>query len=1113
MKARGRILSILIVLAMAFTMLPTSVFAAEIPDNTYNPVVNAGGTNYYDTAGKESESGKEIVNISKTAESTGVENEFEITLEVRTTVNIEEISVTEDTATVLVMDVSGSMDWCASCSNKGAHSTHGSQTRLAAAKSSAKTFLKTYADSAKEDEEGNKPQRLISIVKFATDGKMAAEWTWIDVATTAGYNTAVGVIDSLSANGRTNIDAGLMLARNLYSESGAFADHKAITNRNVILLTDGEANRYATTDSTGLGTIFGNTGDSTSTAETRAATRAGEVKALAKLYTIAYAEAKSAWLGGLASSGCNHDAKNASQLEIAFLEISKQIEISAQAWTVTDPMGKNYINWVPGNDTSASYIEFDDQTDTLTWDLKTSDFIREGDWFVYTYKYKVTLDTAGDKFVEDHAYPTNEQTTLNYVIVESIDGIDKVSENYIVDFLIPEVQGKLPKADTTYEVRYYTDSVTDPTAPNYLGKVDGTGKVDDQIQVTSIDLAKFRPETYVGDGEIQEPMPYTLKLADNVINVVYKTKASYDYIIEYYTKDGDAETKFDQAAPRSATLDSIIELAEADRIPPTNGIPDGYKYDSNSGPITITTGENVIKVYFVLDTENNIAYNVEHYRLDTGEMFDSGVGYVPVARPILNSAPATSDKVPAGFAFSYMDHETYPLRITNGMTIKLYYDDVGNVIHYTVRHIVVGEDAPFDSYAMTVSETKPILYVRPPVSPDAPDGYGYVYADPDEKRFPLTIADGAVITLYYDKLGDEIDIEIIHEYYLEKTELEGSDKSESVDGRTLENSQGIIDTVAKNLRQPKFGTTTYGYWETFIERKLVGEKPFTDDLDAATAALKATIDEQLTKIADQNNLTLEQVQGYHDQYRNGVLGSDMKDLETQINALKPSLGHSVSLGFCGNGAGVDEISDELTDEELYALNKLRDELSLLRNLYSAFAGNSTLGSAQKQLDQLNREGAVALLAAVTSENWKNDVLEATAFSYEPGIYTYTIRIKYTRAEDPTDPPTIPTTDPPTVPATEPPTEAPTEPTTRDRDRERDRGGADQDTMRRSNVTITDPDVPLAEAPITIMDEEVPLAKLPQTGGRSRRAGAVGGLMIGLAALLRVLRKKEEDDEI
>lgn len=117
MNVRKRGLALLMCICMIFTLLPFSAFADASADKSviYGKYDNGTWTqdaNATDTVTKTVDNQGNTVTLKKTATPTGNENEYKIDLEVITT----ETSSTKagDAATVLVIDVSGSMDRCLS---------------------------------------------------------------------------------------------------------------------------------------------------------------------------------------------------------------------------------------------------------------------------------------------------------------------------------------------------------------------------------------------------------------------------------------------------------------------------------------------------------------------------------------------------------------------------------------------------------------------------------------------------------------------------------------------------------------------------------------------------------------------------------------------------------------------------------------------------------------------------------------------------------------------------------------------------------------------------------------------------------------------------------------
>ena len=229
------------------------------------------------------------------------ENNFEITLQVKTTANIEKIRVSPDAAVVIAIDLSGSMNSSTTFQTVAQYTTpinpatgeflpestdysgyyvynnnfYGNYngywtqhtrndldwndwsttvrlnipyapTRLESAKKAANEFLDSFASDAAE------ATRMVSIVTFngvganydgddQYRGYSKVELNWTDVSENGNLNEAKGIINGLTASLGTFTQGGLMLARNLYLPANAPLDagDNVIDNRYVILLTDG----------------------------------------------------------------------------------------------------------------------------------------------------------------------------------------------------------------------------------------------------------------------------------------------------------------------------------------------------------------------------------------------------------------------------------------------------------------------------------------------------------------------------------------------------------------------------------------------------------------------------------------------------------------------------------------------------------------------------------------------------------------------------------------------------------------------------------------------------------------------------------------------------------
>lgn len=303
-----RTLCLLMSLVMALSLVQVSVFATGTPPQVMsgNYVLNTDGTISTDGSGNAvtaaPASTQDGYTLTKTAaaNSSKGENWFDVAVQVGTAQTI----TTSDAAVVLVIDTSGSMADCAVCGRSNTHSdsctysgsVNPEQSRMAATINEAKAFVQNLKDS----NSGGKV--YVSVVRFSgysqSDASLVTNWT--DVSTDAGAAAVKDSINStnLQASGGTNMEAGLMMARNLLnvtaaSIGGGSVNISALANKYTVLLTDGQPTARCNNDHTGLDAIYdynedGN-GQATSQAErNEAAAMATQVKALSKLYTICY---------------------------------------------------------------------------------------------------------------------------------------------------------------------------------------------------------------------------------------------------------------------------------------------------------------------------------------------------------------------------------------------------------------------------------------------------------------------------------------------------------------------------------------------------------------------------------------------------------------------------------------------------------------------------------------------------------------------------------------------------------------------------------------------------------------------------------------------------------
>lgn len=110
-----RALSLLMALVMSLSLVQITAFAVETDQS--KQVTNPGDTVYYKADGTEGSENDWAVKLSRTLTETSTENLFNVDLEVTTKDNT--VSTDAEAVTVLVIDTSGSMGYCAVCGQKG----------------------------------------------------------------------------------------------------------------------------------------------------------------------------------------------------------------------------------------------------------------------------------------------------------------------------------------------------------------------------------------------------------------------------------------------------------------------------------------------------------------------------------------------------------------------------------------------------------------------------------------------------------------------------------------------------------------------------------------------------------------------------------------------------------------------------------------------------------------------------------------------------------------------------------------------------------------------------------------------------------------------------------
>ena len=463
-----RLIAITVIVMMVLLLLPAWAFAqnggsSQQIGNYFN-VSGSDGTISGPVPGleintpREYEDGK--VTVNKTIAGTDTENVFDITLDVSVdemvTFNVRETS--GDAAAVLVVDLSSSMT-----------NTYRNSTKIAAANDAIGDFVAQFKKNM------NGSIRYIAVVGFGGysgnkyDKKEGAKthlyWTKVE------SDTAISDLSVKTGTG-TNLEAGLILAKNLLGQKLYNEEREEITNKSIILLSDGqptyyvsesEKNSTSTTVICANGSDMGGNGSDTEHAchtPVETLMHSEGFKGIHK-YAV-YIGGRNdeldctynncpdrrtgiqEWLGNecgfttiLADGAGNID------LGTVFENIATHITLEGTPGLVTDPMGQIIdIQTVTGYNISTPNPEatVNVADNILGWNLlKVTPAMSENDDDVkkYSLTYRVTLDNLDANFNEGVFYPTNGVTDLPYAIMEN----KQVNRTGIAYFNIPSVKG------------------------------------------------------------------------------------------------------------------------------------------------------------------------------------------------------------------------------------------------------------------------------------------------------------------------------------------------------------------------------------------------------------------------------------------------------------------------------------------------------------------------------------------------------------------------------------------------------------------------------------------------------------------------------------------------
>lgn len=382
------------------------------------------------------------------------ENEFLITLDVRTKSEVQNIELSEDAAVVLVIDLSGSMK---------------EDNRLEKSKQAALEFIEKFSVT-----DNKNTLRKIAVVGFSGQQEISGGWgsprqkgivaattyqNWTDASDTS-IRSAIG---GMNAEGGTCLQAGLILAKNLF-DSDEVAN---IESKNIVVLTDGRPTYYLTEtaakdssdQSIGAPETIQGTGSSTDhSTHTKTENTAKAVLATGiHVYGIFLGNDSVNCDGrscNLRKTGADwlrencgfitYAVENAGDLSNIFENISELIQLQAKAWIAEDPMGEMFefvaFEKEPEDENEYFYNTADRK---IGWNLRlsTPDGTTEDGFSVYRLTYQVRLNTLAPDYTANRYYPTNGITSVTWLIEKSTgSGVAEIDSG-VAYFNVPSAKG------------------------------------------------------------------------------------------------------------------------------------------------------------------------------------------------------------------------------------------------------------------------------------------------------------------------------------------------------------------------------------------------------------------------------------------------------------------------------------------------------------------------------------------------------------------------------------------------------------------------------------------------------------------------------------------------
>lgn len=382
-------------------------------------------------------------------------------------------------------------------------------------------------------------------------------------------------------------------------------------------------------------------------------------------------------------------------------------------------------------------------------------------------KHNIVYKIVGDYFANEN-YKTIESVSSGEALSLIADNMEMVGYTWSGWSGLPAT---MPNEDVTvtgsyqinqyaYTVNYYKDEIA---AGNLLKTDTGNANFNAAIPYNN---GGYLPDGYTAPGEVSGQPTVTAVAADNVLNIVY-SKGTYQYAVKYY---------FDEVIDNTLTeTSSAVYGSEISAYTDKNKL--GYAFDYATAPITIGTGENVIKVYYATDEWKGgdgipdkyqalVTYKVQGGtwdgtdKADKQEVFTLYTKNADGVWTAVNPAPVLGETIPTGMQpdAGYLSFGAWSASVpykntvaVNGdvfiysflaeQEITFHFDANGGKWDAAVTGYTMNEDLTIAS--VKIAQGSSVSEISPePTAPECSvDGHEYVFAgwyavaDPDAEEY------------------------------------------------------------------------------------------------------------------------------------------------------------------------------------------------------------------------------------------------------------------------------------------------------------------------------------------------------------------------------------------